>query len=86
MMLCVPGCYPCCPLDIDTAQGGGKIWSNFRRACNTIAKSKCFDVFIIVIIFLSSFVMVNSNAIYLHVVHAQKRSNYSVVLDCVDIF
>lgn len=63
MMLCVPGCYRCCPLDIDTSQGGGKVWSNFRRVCFVFAKSKCLDVFIIVIIFLSSIGMVNSNAI-----------------------
>lgn len=63
MMLCVPGCYRCCPLDVDTSQGGGKIWSNFRRACFVFAQSKCLDVFIIVIIFLSSIGMVNNNTI-----------------------
>lgn len=69
MMLFVAGCYCCCSVDKDTAQGGGKCWFTFRRSCNTIAQSKCFDVFMIVIIFLSSFAMVNSNAVCPHVMH-----------------
>lgn len=49
------------------------MWSNFRRACLAIAQNRCFDAFIIVIIFLSSLAMVNSNAICLHVMHGNKR-------------
>lgn len=57
----VPGC--CRPLlDVDTSRGVGKIWANFRRACFLAARHKCFDVFIIVIIILSTAAMVNATS------------------------
>lgn len=57
----VPGC--CCPFQgVDTSQGAGKTWSNFRRACFLITQHKCFDVFIIVIIMLSTATMVNATS------------------------
>lgn len=57
----VPGC--CCPFrDVDTSRGVWKIWANFRRACFLVARHKCFDVFIIVIIMLSTAAMVNATS------------------------
>lgn len=54
------GCYRCCPfLDVDTSQGRGRVWSNFRRTCFLIARHKYFDIFIIFIIMLSSVALVN---------------------------
>ncbi|XP_060933384.1 sodium channel protein type 4 subunit alpha B-like isoform X2 [Limanda limanda] len=56
---CCDSCYRCCPfLDIDTSQGSGRVWSNFRRVCFSIAQHKYFDAFIIFIILLSSAALV----------------------------
>ncbi|XP_035521240.1 sodium channel protein type 4 subunit alpha B-like [Morone saxatilis] len=52
---CSDKCYQCCPfLNIDMSQGGGRIWSNFRKACFFIIQHKYFNIFIILIILLSS--------------------------------
>ncbi|XP_065327508.1 sodium channel protein type 4 subunit alpha B-like isoform X4 [Pelmatolapia mariae] len=51
---CCNRCYICCPfLEIDTSQGTGRVWSNFRRACLCIVQHKFFEGFIIFIILLS---------------------------------
>ncbi|XP_070827526.1 sodium channel protein type 4 subunit alpha B-like [Chaetodon trifascialis] len=56
---CGDKCYRCCPfLDIDTSQGGGRVWSNFRRSCFFIVRNKYFELFIIFIILLSSLALV----------------------------
>uniref|UniRef100_A0A3Q4I0J2 Ion transport domain-containing protein n=1 Tax=Neolamprologus brichardi TaxID=32507 RepID=A0A3Q4I0J2_NEOBR len=45
---CVSGCYICCPfLEIDTSQGTGRVWSNFRRACLCIVQHKFFEVVVL---------------------------------------
>ncbi|XP_039901259.1 sodium channel protein type 4 subunit alpha B isoform X2 [Simochromis diagramma] len=47
--------YSGCPLlDIDTSQGRGKVWFNFRRTCFTIVENNYFETFIIFMILLSS--------------------------------
>ncbi|KAI3359076.1 hypothetical protein L3Q82_002572 [Scortum barcoo] len=52
---CNDKCYRCCPLlDIDTSQGRGKVWSNFRRTCFSIVEHNYFETFIIFMILLSS--------------------------------
>nr|XP_024656274.1 sodium channel protein type 4 subunit alpha B [Maylandia zebra] len=51
---CCNSCYICCPfLEIDTSQGTGRVWSNFRRACLCIMQHKFFEGFIVFIILLS---------------------------------
>lgn len=62
MNLCVyvSECYQRCPcLDIDTSQGRGKVWSNFRRTCFSIVEHNYFETFIIFMILLSSGALVN---------------------------
>ncbi|XP_034443001.1 sodium channel protein type 4 subunit alpha B-like isoform X2 [Hippoglossus hippoglossus] len=77
--LSVPGCYRCCPfLDIDTSQGSGRVWSNFRRVCFSITQHKYFDAFIIFIILLSS------AALVLEDVHLQQRQLVQMLLDKAD--
>ncbi|KAM7387671.1 hypothetical protein PAMA_010015 [Pampus argenteus] len=52
---CSDKCYRCCPsLDIDTSQGRGKFWSNFRRTCFSIVEHNYFESFIIFMILMSS--------------------------------
>lgn len=77
---CCQCCYRCCPLDVDTSQGGGKIWSNFRRACFVFAQSKCLDVFIIVIIFLSSIGMMLEDDYLLRIPVMQMVLNIADIL------
>ncbi|XP_078023800.1 sodium channel protein type 4 subunit alpha B-like isoform X3 [Epinephelus lanceolatus] len=63
---CSDKCYRCCPcLDIDTSQGGGRVWSNFRRACCSIIQHKYFEYFVMFILLLSSAAMMFED-IYLH--------------------
>ncbi|CAI5668451.1 unnamed protein product [Oreochromis niloticus] len=51
---CCNRCHVCCPfLEIDTSQGTGRVWSNFRRACLCIVQHKFFEGFIVFIILLS---------------------------------
>ncbi|XP_037622668.1 sodium channel protein type 4 subunit alpha B-like isoform X1 [Sebastes umbrosus] len=76
---CSDKCYRCCPfLDIDTSQGGGRVWFNFRRACFSIVQHKCFETFIIVIILLSSVALVFED------VHLQQRQVLKMVLERAD--
>uniref|UniRef100_A0A4W6C478 EF-hand domain-containing protein n=1 Tax=Lates calcarifer TaxID=8187 RepID=A0A4W6C478_LATCA len=75
--LCLPGCYRCCPfLDVDTSQGTGRVWSNMRRACFSIVQHRYFEVFIIVIILLSSAVLED--------IHLQQHQVLQMVLDKAD--
>ncbi|GAA6232848.1 sodium channel protein type 4 subunit alpha B-like [Lates japonicus] len=76
---CCDGCYHCCPfLDVNTSQGTGRVWSNIRRACFSIVQHRYFEVFIIVIILLSSAVLV------LEDIHLQQRQVLQMVLDKAD--
>ncbi|XP_026166669.1 sodium channel protein type 4 subunit alpha B-like isoform X2 [Mastacembelus armatus] len=77
---CCDSCYCCCPvLDIDTSQGTGRVWSNFRRACLSIVRHKCFEAFVIFIILLSSAVLVFED------IHLQQRPVLQRVLDIADL-
>ncbi|XP_041827493.1 sodium channel protein type 4 subunit alpha B-like [Melanotaenia boesemani] len=52
---CTTKCYSRCPrLNIDTSQGRGKIWYNFRKTCFSIVEHNYFETFIIFMILLSS--------------------------------
>lgn len=63
---CSHKCYHSCPfLDTDTTQGGGRVWSNFRRASLCLVQHRYFDAFIIFIILLSSAALVCED-IHLH--------------------
>ncbi|KAK2842853.1 hypothetical protein Q5P01_013053 [Channa striata] len=76
---CWDSCYRCCPfLGIDTSQGKGKVWSNFRRTCLLIEQHKYFEIFIIIIILLSSIALVFED------VHLQHRSVLHTALDTAD--
>ncbi|XP_062246667.1 sodium channel protein type 4 subunit alpha B-like isoform X1 [Platichthys flesus] len=76
---CCDSCYRFCPfLDIDTSQGSGRVWSNFRRVCFSIAQHKYFDAFIIFIILLSS------AALVLEDVHLQQRQLVQMLLNRAD--
>uniref|UniRef100_A0A3Q3K251 Sodium channel protein n=1 Tax=Monopterus albus TaxID=43700 RepID=A0A3Q3K251_MONAL len=78
--VCVAGCYCCCPfLDIDTSQGSGRVWFNFRRACLSIVQHNCFEAFIIFIILLSCVALVFED-IHLRQGHAVRRG-----LDIADL-
>uniref|UniRef100_A0A3Q3QX93 EF-hand domain-containing protein n=1 Tax=Monopterus albus TaxID=43700 RepID=A0A3Q3QX93_MONAL len=73
-------CYCCCPfLDIDTSQGSGRVWFNFRRACLSIVQHNCFEAFIIFIILLSCVALVFED-IHLRQGHAVRRG-----LDIADL-
>lgn len=76
---CSDKCYRCCPfLNIDTSQGRGRVWSNFRRACFCIVQHKYFEIFIIVIIVLSS------TALIFEDVHLEQRPLLKLVVETAD--
>ncbi|KAM9352422.1 sodium channel protein type 4 subunit alpha B-like [Symphorus nematophorus] len=76
---CCDKCYRCCPvLDVDTSRGTGRVWSNFRRACLLIVRHRYFEIFIIVIIVLSSAALVFED------VHLQHRPILKAVLETAD--
>ncbi|XP_069572985.1 sodium channel protein type 4 subunit alpha B-like isoform X2 [Brachyistius frenatus] len=77
---CCDGCYRCCPfLCVDTSQGRGRVWSNFRRTCFLIVQHKYFEAFIVFIILLSCAALVFEDD------HLQHRPVLQAVLDRVDL-
>ncbi|XP_076588349.1 sodium channel protein type 4 subunit alpha B-like [Chaetodon auriga] len=76
---CGDKCYRCCPfLDIDTSQGGGRVWSNFRRSCFFIVRNKYFEFLIILIILLSSLALVFED------IHLPQRQVLKMVVETAD--
>ncbi|KAG7233025.1 hypothetical protein INR49_007540 [Caranx melampygus] len=71
-------CYRCCLLDVDTSRGAGRVWSNFRRTCFTIAEHKYFKAFIIFIIFLSSAALVFED------IYLQQQPLLKMIVDQAD--
>ncbi|KAI3359451.1 hypothetical protein L3Q82_013761, partial [Scortum barcoo] len=72
-------CYRCCPLpDIDTSQGRGKFWSNFRRTCFSIVEHNYFETFIIFMILLSS------GALAFEDIYLEQRRVIKTVLEYAD--
>ncbi|KAI3370931.1 hypothetical protein L3Q82_023484, partial [Scortum barcoo] len=69
----VKGCCPC--LEIDTS-----LWSNFRRACFSIVQHKYFEIFMIVIVLLSSVALVFED------VYLQQRQVLKAALEVADQF
>ncbi|XP_067349069.1 sodium channel protein type 4 subunit alpha B-like isoform X2 [Channa argus] len=76
---CWESCYRCCPfLDIDTSQGKGRVWSNFRRTCLLIEQHQCFEIFMVIIILLSSVALVFED------IHLHHRPVIRLALDIAD--
>ncbi|XP_076608525.1 sodium channel protein type 4 subunit alpha B [Chaetodon auriga] len=72
-------CYQRCPfLDIDTSQGRGKVWSNFRRTCFSIVEHNYFETFIIFMILLSS------GALAFEDIYLEQRVIIKTVLEYAD--
>ncbi|XP_071319684.1 sodium channel protein type 4 subunit alpha B isoform X2 [Trachinotus anak] len=72
-------CYRRCPLlDIDTAQGRGKVWSNIRRTCFSIVEHNYFETFIIFMILLSS------GALAFEDIYLEQRRAIKTVLEYAD--
>uniref|UniRef100_A0A3B4XTB6 Sodium channel protein n=1 Tax=Seriola lalandi dorsalis TaxID=1841481 RepID=A0A3B4XTB6_SERLL len=72
-------CYRRCPrLDIDTSQGRGKVWSNFRRTCFSIVEHNYFETFIIFMILLSS------GALAFEDIYLEQRRVIKIVLEYAD--
>uniref|UniRef100_A0A3Q0RI27 Sodium channel protein n=1 Tax=Amphilophus citrinellus TaxID=61819 RepID=A0A3Q0RI27_AMPCI len=72
-------CYSRCPLlDIDTSQGRGKVWFNFRRTCFTIVENNYFETFIIFMILLSS------GALAFEDIYLEQRQVIKTVLEYAD--
>ncbi|KAE8295944.1 Sodium channel protein type 4 subunit alpha B Voltage-gated sodium channel subunit alpha Nav1.4b [Larimichthys crocea] len=67
---CCDQCYRCCPI-LDSSRDSGRFWSNFRRVCFTIIHHNYFEIFIIIIILLSSIVLVFED-IHLQHLHVLK--------------
>ncbi|KAM9376249.1 sodium channel protein type 4 subunit alpha B-like [Pholidichthys leucotaenia] len=75
---CCNCCYRCCPfLDINTSEGTGKGWFNFRKSCLSIVEHRLFEAFIIIVIVLSCLALVFED------IHKSQRM--VVVLDIADI-
>ncbi|XP_039980046.1 sodium channel protein type 4 subunit alpha B isoform X2 [Xiphias gladius] len=76
---CTEKCYHHCPLlDIDTSQGRGKVWSNFRRTCYSIVEHNYFETFIIFMILLSS------GALAFEDIYLEQRRFIKTVLEYAD--
>uniref|UniRef100_A0A3B5ARM0 Sodium channel protein n=1 Tax=Stegastes partitus TaxID=144197 RepID=A0A3B5ARM0_9TELE len=76
---CTEKCYSRCPtLDIDTSQGRGKIWSNFRRTCFSIVEHNYFETFIIFMILLSS------GALAFEDIYMEQRRVIKIILEYAD--
>ncbi|GLD70851.1 sodium channel protein type 4 subunit alpha B-like protein, partial [Lates japonicus] len=76
---CTEKCYHRCPvLDIDTSQGKGKVWSNFRRTCFSIVEHNYFETFIIFMILLSS------GALAFEDIYLEQRRVIKTVLEYAD--
>uniref|UniRef100_A0A8C4GIR7 Sodium channel protein n=1 Tax=Dicentrarchus labrax TaxID=13489 RepID=A0A8C4GIR7_DICLA len=72
-------CYQRCPfLDIDTSQGRGKVWSNFRRTCFSIVEHNYFETFIIFMILMSS------GALAFEDIYMEQRQVIKTVLEYAD--
>ncbi|XP_073351388.1 sodium channel protein type 4 subunit alpha B isoform X2 [Pagrus major] len=72
-------CYQRCPfLDIDTSQGRGKVWSNFRRTCFSIVEHNYFETFIIFMILLSS------GALAFEDIYLEQRRAIKTILEYAD--
>uniref|UniRef100_A0A7N6A4P9 Sodium channel protein n=1 Tax=Anabas testudineus TaxID=64144 RepID=A0A7N6A4P9_ANATE len=72
-------CYHRCPfLDIDTSQGRGRDWSNFRRTCFSIVEHNYFETFIIFMILLSS------GALAFEDIYLEQRRVIKIVLEYAD--
>uniref|UniRef100_A0AAX7VTX7 Sodium channel protein n=1 Tax=Astatotilapia calliptera TaxID=8154 RepID=A0AAX7VTX7_ASTCA len=71
--------YSGCPLlDIDTSQGRGKVWFNFRRTCFTIVENNYFETFIIFMILLSS------GALAFEDIYMEQRRVIKTILEYAD--
>uniref|UniRef100_A0A3Q4HP83 Sodium channel protein n=1 Tax=Neolamprologus brichardi TaxID=32507 RepID=A0A3Q4HP83_NEOBR len=71
--------YSGCPLlDIETSQGRGKVWFNFRRTCFTIVENNYFETFIIFMILLSS------GALAFEDVYMEQRRVIKTILEYAD--
>ncbi|XP_074552328.1 sodium channel protein type 4 subunit alpha B [Halichoeres trimaculatus] len=76
---CTEKCYRRCPcLDIDTSQGKGKQWSNFRRTCFSIVEHNYFETFIIFMILLSS------GALAFEDINLEQRRAIKIILEYAD--
>ncbi|XP_027132101.1 sodium channel protein type 4 subunit alpha B isoform X3 [Larimichthys crocea] len=72
-------CYQRCPfLDIDTSQGRGKVWSNFRRTCFSIVEHNYFESFIILMILMSS------GALAFEDIYLEQRRAIKTILEYAD--
>ncbi|CAJ1075533.1 sodium channel protein type 4 subunit alpha B [Xyrichtys novacula] len=72
-------CYQRCPcLDIDTSEGRGKMWSNFRRTCFSIVEHNYFETFIIFMILLSS------GALAFEDINLEQRRVIKIILEYAD--
>uniref|UniRef100_A0A669BYG7 Sodium channel protein n=1 Tax=Oreochromis niloticus TaxID=8128 RepID=A0A669BYG7_ORENI len=71
--------YNGCPLlDIDTSQGRGKVWFNFRRTCFTMVENNYFETFIIFMILLSS------GALAFEDIYMEQRRVIKTILEYAD--
>ncbi|XP_034722264.1 sodium channel protein type 4 subunit alpha B isoform X2 [Etheostoma cragini] len=71
--------YRRCPfLDVDTSQGGGKVWSNIRRTCFCVVEHNYFESFIIFMILMSS------GALAFEDIYLEQRRVIKTVLEYAD--
>uniref|UniRef100_A0A672ZTB6 Sodium voltage-gated channel alpha subunit 4 n=1 Tax=Sphaeramia orbicularis TaxID=375764 RepID=A0A672ZTB6_9TELE len=72
-------CYQRCPfLNIDSSQGRGKLWSNFRRTCFSVVEHNYFETFIIFMILMSS------GALAFEDIYLEQRRVIKIVLEYAD--
>ncbi|XP_068193183.1 sodium channel protein type 4 subunit alpha B-like isoform X2 [Antennarius striatus] len=72
-------CYKRCScLDIDTSQGRGKDWYNFRKTCFLIVEHNYFESFIIFMILLSS------GALAFEDIYLEQRRIIKIILEYAD--
>ncbi|KAA0705928.1 Sodium channel protein type 4 subunit alpha B [Triplophysa tibetana] len=72
---CIMRC-PC--LDLDIAEGKGKVWWNLRKACFTIVENSYFETFIIFMILLSS------GALAFEDIYIEQRRAIKIILEYAD--
>ncbi|XP_056609797.1 sodium channel protein type 4 subunit alpha B [Triplophysa dalaica] len=72
---CIMRC-PC--LDLDIAEGKGKMWWNLRKACFTIVENSYFETFIIFMILLSS------GALAFEDIYIEQRRAIKIILEYAD--
>ncbi|XP_035981211.1 sodium channel protein type 3 subunit alpha isoform X2 [Fundulus heteroclitus] len=64
---CWAVCYRCCAIqDVDTSQGVGRVWHRFRKVCLLIVQHRMFEVFMILVILLSSAALVLEDTLLHH--------------------